>query len=361
MVSPVLLQNPALKSGSLILVTGVNGLIASHIADQLLASGYPVRGTVRSLTKNAWMKTFFATRHPNILFELVEVPDISKDGCFDEAVKGCAGVIHTTSSVELTATTPEPAIATNVRTVLTALEAAAKEQSVKRFVLTSSFWTASAPNPGVKFSVTAKDWNDNAVADAYSGDPSRSHGFSIFMAGKLKAEKACWDFMEKEKPGFVFNAVLPDTIFGEILSPEKQGIPSTAGLVKMLFDAREEKDVGMLSFVAPQWYIDVVDNAKLHIAALLHPEVKGERLLGAAGAWNWNDVLDIMRKEFPEKTFISDLDLGRDVSTVENERELKVLKDVFGLEEWVGLEKSIRENVKAFAEPGIKASFYNAV
>lgn len=126
MSSPVYLKYPVVKKGETILITGVNGLIASHIADQLLAGGYAVRGTVRSSTKNAWMAQYFATRHPQETSTLSEVPDISISGCFDDAVKGCAGVVHTTSSVELTATAPEPAIGTNVRTVLTAMEAAAK-------------------------------------------------------------------------------------------------------------------------------------------------------------------------------------------------------------------------------------------
>jgi uncharacterized protein YbjT (DUF2867 family) len=36
-----------LEHGSLILVTGVNGLLGSHVADQLLHAGYKVRGSVR--------------------------------------------------------------------------------------------------------------------------------------------------------------------------------------------------------------------------------------------------------------------------------------------------------------------------
>jgi nucleoside-diphosphate-sugar epimerase len=358
MVSSIILPNPAIKPGETILVTGVNGLIASHIADQLLGAGYAVKGTVRSVQKHQWMIPFFQSRHPNTRFTLIDIPDIGISGCFDDAVQGCAGVIHTTSSVDMMATEPEPAIGNNVRTVLTAMEAAAKCNDVKRFVLTSSFWTASSPNPDVEFTVTAKMWNDQAVEDACSSDPTRSHGISIFMAGKTMAEKACWEFMEKEKPGFLFNAVLPDTVFGEILCPKEQGIPSTAGLVKMLYDG---ENIDLLKFVAPQWYTDIIDNAKLHVAALLHPGVSGERLLGAAGPWNWNDVLGILRKEFPEKQFIGDMELGRDISVVENGRALQALKDVYGQEKWTELEESIRENVKAFADPGVKASFHSSV
>lgn len=68
-----------------------------------------------------------------------------------------------------------------------------------------------------------------------------------------------------------------------------------------------------------------------------------------------------MRKEFPDRTFIDDLDLGRDISIVENGRTLQALKDVYGQGKWIGLEKSIRETAKAFADPGAKASFHSTV
>ncbi len=42
---------PAIPKDSLVLVTGVNGYIASHIADQFLEAGYRVRGTARSASK----------------------------------------------------------------------------------------------------------------------------------------------------------------------------------------------------------------------------------------------------------------------------------------------------------------------
>lgn len=78
----------AMPPGSLILITGVNGYLGSHLADQLLARGFRVRGTVRNLDKTSWMKGFFRKRHPKSAFELCHVPDISIEGCFDDAVKG---------------------------------------------------------------------------------------------------------------------------------------------------------------------------------------------------------------------------------------------------------------------------------
>jgi nucleoside-diphosphate-sugar epimerase len=77
-----------LEPGSLILVTGVNGLIGSHVADQLLERKYRVRGVVRDVAKMDWLNQTFSERHKDGSFELVSVPDMTEEGCYDEAVKG---------------------------------------------------------------------------------------------------------------------------------------------------------------------------------------------------------------------------------------------------------------------------------
>lgn len=77
-----------IKPGATIFVTGVNGLIGSHIADQLLARGYNVRGAVRDVEKTNWLSEFFANKHKGAKFDLVSVPDMTVEGCYDDAVKG---------------------------------------------------------------------------------------------------------------------------------------------------------------------------------------------------------------------------------------------------------------------------------
>ena len=84
---PVKIHDPALLQGSWVLITGVNGFIASHTADQLLAAGYKVRGTVRNLEKARWLYDVFAP-YGEDNFTLAEVQDISSDGAFDQAIKG---------------------------------------------------------------------------------------------------------------------------------------------------------------------------------------------------------------------------------------------------------------------------------
>lgn len=79
---------PAIPKGSLVVVTGVNGYVASHVADQLLTAGYKVRGTVRSVDKSHWINEVFEKRYGGGKFETVVVEDMIHDGAFDEVVKG---------------------------------------------------------------------------------------------------------------------------------------------------------------------------------------------------------------------------------------------------------------------------------
>lgn len=81
-------NNTAITPNSLVLVTGVNGFIASHVANEFLAAGYKVRGTVRDIAKAHWLNDFFEKRYGKDVFETVVVEDMAQDGAFDEAVKG---------------------------------------------------------------------------------------------------------------------------------------------------------------------------------------------------------------------------------------------------------------------------------
>jgi hypothetical protein len=59
-----------------------------------------VRGTVRSLSRSAFLKDRFG--HYGDRFELVVVEDITRDGAFDEAVKGVDAIAHTASPFNFT-------------------------------------------------------------------------------------------------------------------------------------------------------------------------------------------------------------------------------------------------------------------
>jgi hypothetical protein len=60
--------------------------------------------------------------------------------------------------------------------------------------------------------------------------------------------------------------------------------------------------------------VDVRDTARLHLIALVAPEVKSERLFAFAEPYNWNLVLKTLRKIYPERKPPQDVpNLGMDI------------------------------------------------
>lgn len=82
------LKDSAIPQGSTVLVTGTNGFLGSHIADQFLQHGFKVRGTVRDAARNAWLESLFAEEYGATRFELWQIPDMSIPGSLDDAAKG---------------------------------------------------------------------------------------------------------------------------------------------------------------------------------------------------------------------------------------------------------------------------------
>lgn len=85
----------ALEAGATVFVTGANGLIGSHIVDQLLKREYHVRGAVRNAEKHKYLTEYFSEEHKNANFELVNVPDMTVEGCYDNSMQGTSSSFQT--------------------------------------------------------------------------------------------------------------------------------------------------------------------------------------------------------------------------------------------------------------------------
>lgn len=79
--------------GKTVLITGMNGYIASNIGLQLLQKGYTVRGTSRSLSAK---DDLLAGPFKGCVnrYEHYVVADITEKGAFDEAVKGATSLFR---------------------------------------------------------------------------------------------------------------------------------------------------------------------------------------------------------------------------------------------------------------------------
>ncbi|KAF2263745.1 NAD(P)-binding protein [Lojkania enalia] len=335
----------ALQPGSTVFVTGVNGLIGSHVADQLLARGYNVVGAVRDAKKNEWLAEYFAGKHHDAKFSLVTVLDITVEGCYDDLVKGCDAVMHV--ATVMPGPDPKTLIPSAITGSVNALTAAVKEPRIKRVVLTSSSVAAVWPNQEVKITIDQGTFNETAIKSFWDDSDKIDPMMKIFLAYtaiKTETEKACWEFVKKSNPGFVFNTVCPNVNFGEVLLPEKQGCPSTVHWAKTAYTGGPEFDISK-KIIPPQWYIDTVDCALLHVGALIYDEVRNERLFGFARRFNWKDLVSIYKKIYPDKTF-PEAPEGEDLTEVPNQRAEEVLSWVKG-SGWKSLEDSVREMMPA--------------
>jgi len=82
------MSTTTIPKGSLVLVTGANGYLGLHVADQFLEAGYKVRGTVRDEDKASWTKEYFDGKYGVGNYEAVVVKDIAAEGAFEKIVKG---------------------------------------------------------------------------------------------------------------------------------------------------------------------------------------------------------------------------------------------------------------------------------
>lgn len=107
---------------------------------------------------------------------------------------------------------PSTVIPIAVRGTLNILKSAAKEKTVKRFVLTSSSSAVAVAKPNERLAITTDTWNEEAVQMASSLPDDLSvlqKGFVVYAASKVKAEQAMWDWVKANKPDLVVNSGNP--------------------------------------------------------------------------------------------------------------------------------------------------------
>ncbi|ORY63202.1 uncharacterized protein BCR38DRAFT_516239 [Pseudomassariella vexata] len=318
------LEEPALHEGSTVLVTGANGFLGSHIADQFLHYGFKVRGTVRDVNKNVWLADIFREKYGEGRFELWEIPDMAAQGFLDEAVKGVSAVTHTASIMSLDHD-PNKVIPGAIAFGLNALKAIYAEPSVKRF----------------------ETWNEDAVQKAWADPPytpERSH--AVYSASKTLTEQAIWKYHKQhfnERPELLL--VLPNMTLGKSLDPVKQAYPSTAGMVALLYRGEV---VEYHRIVPRQYFVDVQDVGRLHVAAAVLDKVRGQRIFGFAARYSWDSVLGILRKLEPAKVFVENFSGGEDPNEIEPRHKAEQLLRDLGRPGWTSLEESVWNMVEGF-------------
>ena len=150
-------------------ITGVTGFIAAFIAERCLQRGFRVRGTTRA-NKDPEAKCLHLRRLPGAdeLLTIVEA-DVMDSASLVEAFRGCDGVFHTATPVEipLQGEAPRSFEDAQVTQIAPALEgvrsvfSACTELGITRVCLTSSNAAVSFPPPEHGH-VSEACWSDEA-------------------------------------------------------------------------------------------------------------------------------------------------------------------------------------------------------
>lgn len=227
-------------SGSRVLVTGITGFIATHIAKQFLARGYRVRGTVRDLTKAAWLTDeLFKDETSKGALELIRVPDMTAPGAYTAALKDISIVIDTVMPWP-NSQDPDACIAATVASSQSLLEAALAEKAVKRVVVTSSLVAASMFQAGTTEVVGRDTYNEMAekILESLPSDAGELREFIAYCVAKTHAEKALWKFVNERRPAFSVSTVNAGMVLGKPLNAAHMGrsaVVHPSGIVTDLF------------------------------------------------------------------------------------------------------------------------------
>ncbi|CAD6499312.1 BgTH12-03432 [Blumeria graminis f. sp. triticale] len=282
-----------------VLLTGGSGFIAAHILDILLEHGHSVITTVRSQEKAAKI----IEAHPKVSRSQLDfriVPDIAQPGAFDEAVKidGLKVVIHTASPFHFNATDMkrdliDPAV-NGTRGVLSAIKNGAP--TVKRVVITSSYASILDPSKDISdptIIYSEKDWNP------ISEELALQHPVLGYLASKTFAEKAAWEFIQKEKPNFTLTTINPPLVLGPVIN-HLNSLESLNTSNQCIRDFT----LGKLKTEIPEAgcfiWADVRDVALAHVKAFELDSAAGKRCFVTAGFFSNREIAAIIKNHFPE-------------------------------------------------------------
>ncbi|MFI5911519.1 NAD-dependent epimerase/dehydratase family protein [Dactylosporangium sp. NPDC051541] len=153
---------------------------------------------------------------------------------------------------------------------------AARDAGVRRVVMTSSF-AAIGYSPKAVRDYTEDDWTDPDTP-----------GLAPYPRSKAVAERAAWDFIEREGGGLELVVINPTWIAGPTLTSQvRSSLQVIKALVEGTMPAMPRQRFGIA---------DVRDVAQLHITAMRTPEAAGKRYLALADGptVTWREVAELL-------------------------------------------------------------------
>lgn len=267
-----------------VLVTGATGFIASHTIAALLERGYKVRGTARSPDKAEKLTSILSTYLGKpVEIELVAA-DLTKDDGWAAALEGVTYLQHLASPIPAKLPRdPNDLIIPARDGALRALKAA-EAAGVKRAVMTSSFASIGY------------GWGDARPAvltEEHWSNPDNLQDNTAYTRSKVIAEKAAWDYVNRDAVGLELATINPVAVLGPAMSED---VSTSLELITQPMQ-RKVPAYPHLTF----GIVDVRDVAHAHIAAMEKPEAAGERFLLGDRILSFEQIGVILQETYPDR------------------------------------------------------------
>lgn len=265
-----------------VLVTGISGFIASHIAVSLLNKDYLVRGTVRNKDKGQAVaaKICAAAGKPAGSIELVEA-DLSSDDGWAEAVKDCRYIQHIASPLPLEPPADREGLVPEARAGAQRVLEHGFSAGAERIVMTSSIASMIGQKGRPRhFKFGETDWTDP--------DWKKQTAYPV---SKTRAELSAWAYVEAQGFKDRLTVVNPGMVFG----PDPFDNGSASLYVIRALMKKEFPKSPQLAFPV----IDVRDVAAIHVAAMTADKAGGRRLIAGKETLWFKDMANILREAYP--------------------------------------------------------------
>lgn len=268
-----------------VLITGITGLIARHIAIAFLNAGYRVKGSVRNIGKADGVRQTLSA-HATVDNLEFAVADLLSDDGWDEAVEGCEFVVHAASPNPVIQPRNEdelvrPALDGTMRVL-----GASHRQGVKRFVHTSSGFAVFLGHPRERKHFDARDWSD-----------LNGRGITPYCKSKTLSERAVRAYIGNGNSNINYVSINPGYVFGPALDRD---INSSTEMIRMFLAGKYPG--------APRLWIpavDIRDVAALHLAAVETEKLPADRFLAVAESLWMVELTRALRSQLGKDTLKS--------------------------------------------------------
>ncbi len=265
----------------LVLLTGASGFIAKHIAAEVLKRGFPIRCSMRALTKADDVRRAVTKAGADAGGMSFIEADLLSDAGWDDAAGGCTYVLHTASPFPIQQPEdPEDVISPARDGTLRVLNAAAKA-GVKRVVLTSSTVAVFYSGMGPDHVYTEDDFTDESRPE-----------LTPYIKSKTIAEKAAWSFVKTTHGAPELAVIAPGFVQGPALDADL----STSHELYRLMARGIYPAAPRIRFPV----CDVRDVAAAHVECLFNPSASGERFIVARDDTGLFELGQALARECPD-------------------------------------------------------------